>query len=161
MTRRSNYHNPDPAVYPYFEIYLKIQSQVGVKSDCGGRGFGPKEVPKIQPWSFGWPSFRPVPPPTSASPSVPTFISSPPLKSMIAYPVIKICELSVTLDTVSNLLTNCNSRRPCGLSFLRPVPRRRTVHPRSTFRISLATKVAGRFQEVRENKTRLPCDKDV
>ena len=109
MTRCSNYHDLDPAVYPHFEIYPKIQtvqSQVEVKSGNGGWGFkpyihpGPKEVSKIQPWSFGWPSFRPVSTPTSTSPSVSTSISSPPLKSVMAYPVIKICELSVALDTV-------------------------------------------------------------
>lgn len=170
MTRCSNYHHSDPAVYPHFEVYPKIQtvqSQAEAKSVDGGWGFkphihsDPKEVSKIQPWSFGWPSFRPVFPPTSTSPSVSTYISSPPLKSAMAYPVIEICEFSMTLDTVSNFLANCDTCRPCGLSFLRPVPRRATVHPRSTFRINPAAKVFGRSREVCGNETRLPGDKNM
>lgn len=165
MIRRSDYHNSDPAVYPYFEIYPKIQSQVKVKSDNGGRESksihpGPKEVPKIQPWSFGWPSFRPVSPPALTSPSALTFISSPPLKSVMAYPAIKICESICDFGYHAKLL-NCNARRPCSLPFLRPVSRRGTVHPRSTFRISLATKFFGHFQKVFGNETRLPGDKDM
>jgi len=166
MTRRSNYNNSDPAVYPYLEIYPKIQSQVEVKSNDGGRGFksyvhpGPKEVPKIQPWSFGWPSFRPVSPPASTSLSAPTLVSSPPLKSVMAYPAIKICESIYDFGHHTKFL-NCNARRPCSLSFLRPVSRRGTVHPRSTFRISLAAKFFGRFQKVSGNETRLPGDKDM
>jgi len=100
MTRCYNHHNLDPAVYPYFEIYPKIQtaqSRARIKSyirSVPGRDLGG------QPWGFGWPSFRTASPPTSTSTSVISFTSSPALKSVMVYPVIEICEFFTTWDSV-------------------------------------------------------------
>ena len=115
MIRYSNHHDLDPAVYPYFEIYPKIQtvqSQAKFKSTDGARGFksyihpDPKEVSKRQPWNFGWPSSRPVSSPVSTSSSASTSTSSPAPKSMMVYPVIKICEFPIIQRIVSKLLAN-------------------------------------------------------
>ena len=170
MIRYSNHHDLDPAVYPYFEIYPKIQtvqSQAKFKSTDGAREFksyihpDPKEVSKRQPWNFGWPSSRPVSSPVSTSSSASTSTSSPAPKSMMVYPVIKICEFPIIQRIVSKLLANFDIYRPRDLSVLRCVPRRGTLHPCSTFQTSPTAKVFGRHQEVGGNETRLPGDKDM
>jgi len=170
MSRCSNQHNSDPAVYPHFEIYPRVQTvqpQAKVKSGGGGQESkshirsGLKKVLKSKPWGFGWPFSRLVSPLTTTSSSASTSTSPPAPESVIAYPVIRICELPAALEAVSDLLTNYGGRRPRGLSVLRLVPRRRTVHPCSTFRARLATKVFGRLQEVGGNEARLPGGEDM
>jgi hypothetical protein len=167
ICRCSNHCNSDPAVYPYFEIYPKVQtvqSQVKIKSDDGGwevksyMRSGPEEVSERQPWAFGWPWFGPVSPPSSTLSSVSTSTSSPAPKSAVSYPAINICEFFVAWDTVLNLLANPDAGRSCGLPFLQLVPRRGTVYPCSTFQTSPTAKVSERHQGVSRNETRLPCN---
>ena len=104
ITRYSDHHNLDPAVYPYFEIYPKIQTaqpRILVKSGdhtdvrrveaCTPLG---PNVLETQPWTFVWPSFRSDPPLAPTPSSAPSLVSSLALGSTMAYPVIKICKLS-------------------------------------------------------------------
>lgn len=110
MTRRSDHYNSDPAVYPYFEIYPKVQtarSRATIQPGNDGRGAesyihsGSKTILEVQPWSFGWPLFRPTSSPSTTSSSVSTFISSPVSKPVIAYPVMNICKSPATRDAAS------------------------------------------------------------
>ena len=130
MTRCPNHHNLDPAVYPRFEIYPKIQTVQSqkVKSGGGGQSFksyihsGPKGAPEGQSWGFVWPWFQPVHSPTSASSSTPTFTLPPVPKSVMTYPVIKICELSIPWDTVSNLFADHDAIDPAAYPFFDVYP---------------------------------------
>jgi hypothetical protein len=110
MTRYSDCHTLDPAVYPYFEIYPKIHTfrpRMEVKSgdDADGRQFkshipsGPN-VLEGQPWAFGWPSFRPDFPLAPTPPPISTSTSTLAPKSVMAYPVIKICKFPFVWDSV-------------------------------------------------------------
>ena len=150
VTRCSDHHNLDPAVYPHFEIYPKVQtvqSRAKIKSHLHSdreQGFGE------QPWGFGWPSFRPASSPVPTSSSVTSFTLSPVLKSAMAYPVIEICKSPATWTPF--IFANCGARRPCSLSLLRPVPCRGTAHP---FQPSYPAKIFG------GKETWLPGDGDM
>ena len=153
ITRRSNRRCLDPAVYPCLEIYPKVQtvqSRPKIWSGDHEREFKSyihsrqKEILKGQPWGFGWPWFQPVFPPASTSSSVSPLTSSPAPTSVMVYPVIKICEPPMIWGIVWSSFTNHDTHRPRGLSFLRCVSCRRTLHPCSTFQTSPGAEPVGR-----------------
>lgn len=105
IIRCSNYYNLDPAIYPHFEIYPKIQTvrswmEAESGNDADGQmsnlniPFG-SNIMETRPWIFVWPSFQPDSPLVSTPSPISTSI--PPLvqKSVMAYPAINICELSL------------------------------------------------------------------
>ena len=169
MTRRSNHHDLDPAVYPHFEICPKVQtvqSRPKINSGDGGRRLesyihsGPKEDLGGQTWSFVWPWFQPDSSPVPTLSSVPALTPSPAPKSMMAYPVINIREFPTVW--ASGLFTNYGTHRPRSLSVLRPVSQSGTSHSCSTFQTNPAAEVFGRHQgEVGGNESQLPGNEDM
>ena len=124
-TQYSDLRDLDPAVYPYFTIYPKVQT-VEIKLTDHGRGSNPYLPPgpnvlETQPWSFGSPSSRPDSPPAQIPSSVLTRETlSPVPRSGMAYPVFNICKM--ICDTVQDSLLTTTSLDPAIYPFFDVYP---------------------------------------